>query len=561
MNLVGLPIAIYARYSTSNQREASIEDQVRRCREYVVRGGGNVRDEHLFLDMAISGASLVRPGFEAMMDLASKRPPPFAAIVTEDLSRISRDFADSASVFRRLKYLDVPLIGVDDGIDTSAANGKMAYALKAIVSEVQLDDIRAKTRRGLEGRAHAGYSTGGLPYGYGSVPAADGYGKIIGHRIEVDAEQAAVVRRVFNMYEEGRSLSVIAKALNDDKVPPPRVKTRHRRHGWIASTIRAFLRNSAYTGAWSFGKRQWRKVPGTNIRRPRPRPESDVIRTEHPDRRIVDQQTWDEVQARIRRVSDFYTKGKAGAPRASGRRTTHALSGLLKCGNCGASMSISGGTSAKYYGCNDARKRGTCGNRLSLREDVARARIFAAIRDRFGSPEGVRYLRQQLVASVGEIGRDTTLKLGEREAGLRRKESQLANLVKFITDGDDSPAIRAALKALEADVRREKADIAALREQAVQPLRLPDIDVIVRRALDIEEMVAADPVVAREELARWFEGGHITLFPQPLGHYAAEGKLLPLMMFAEPRVESGGLDPRATSSVAREGFEPSTFGL
>jgi len=191
MKLVGLPVAVYARYSTSNQREARIEDQVRRCREYVERAGGNVRNEHLFLDMAISGASLVRPGFEAMMDLASKRPPPFAVIVTEDLSRISRDFADSASFFRRLKYLDVPLIGVDDGIDTSAANGKMAYALKAIVSEVQLDDIRAKTLRGLEGRAHAGYSTGGLPYGYRSVPVTDGYGKIIGHRKGADRPRSA----------------------------------------------------------------------------------------------------------------------------------------------------------------------------------------------------------------------------------------------------------------------------------------------------------------------------------------------------------------------------------
>src|SRR4029079_18597639 len=110
------PVGIYARFSTDLQDERSIEDQVRRCREYVKQQGGNPDSAQVFPDFAQSGASLERPGFEAMM--AAVDAGRIKVIVTEDMSRISRDFADSAQIFKRLQFLKVPLIGVADGIAT-----------------------------------------------------------------------------------------------------------------------------------------------------------------------------------------------------------------------------------------------------------------------------------------------------------------------------------------------------------------------------------------------------------------------------------------------------------
>src|SRR5262245_41531202 len=104
------PVAIYARYSSDRQDERSIDDQVRRCREYIAQQGGNPDAAKVFPDFAISGASLDRPGFEAMM--ASINAGSIKAIVTEDMSRISRDFADSALIFKRLQFKQVPLVGV-----------------------------------------------------------------------------------------------------------------------------------------------------------------------------------------------------------------------------------------------------------------------------------------------------------------------------------------------------------------------------------------------------------------------------------------------------------------
>ncbi|MBM4362358.1 MAG: recombinase family protein, partial [Deltaproteobacteria bacterium] len=254
-------VAVYARYSSALQSEASIEDQVRRCTAFVARAGGVVAPELVFMDLAVSGASLARPGFEHLMQKVNQRPRVVDVIVTEDLSRISRDFADAANVFKQLQYLDVPLLSVADGIDTSARHAKVTFGIKALVSDLYLDDLRDKTLRGLEGHALGGFSTGGGLYGYRSVEVSRD-AKKCRCRVEVDEAKAEVVRRVFGLYLEGKSLADIARLLTEERVEPPRANTKHRLKGWVAGTIRNFLHNEAYVGRWSYKKREWRKVPG-----------------------------------------------------------------------------------------------------------------------------------------------------------------------------------------------------------------------------------------------------------------------------------------------------------
>ncbi len=298
--LSGKRVALYARFSSANQRESSIDDQFRRCREYVVARGGSVAEDLVFSDSAVSGASLRRPGFERMMALVEARQ--VDTIVTEDISRISRDLADSASLFKRLQYMRVELRGVADGINTGERSAKLTYTVKSLLSDMYLDDLRDKTLRGLEGRALAGFSTGGLPLGYRSSPVTDDRGQVRGHRIEIDEAGKATVTRIFTMYRDGCSHRDIALTLNVENVPTPRAKTRHRRHGWVATTIRDILRNEAYVGRWSFKKRQWVKLPGTNVRRYRARPEHEVIRDHRPELAIVAPELWEAVRARAAEV-------------------------------------------------------------------------------------------------------------------------------------------------------------------------------------------------------------------------------------------------------------------
>jgi len=531
-DLAGKKCAIYARFSSAMQRESSIEDQVRRCRDYAIQHGAVVLNEHVFVDMAISGASLARPGFERLMEEATQKHRPFDVILTEDLSRVSRDFADAGQVYKRLQYAGVPLIAVSDGIDTSAKAAKLTFSLKAIVADYYLEDLRDKTLRGLEGRARAGYSTGGLPIGYRSEPVADPAGQVIGHRVLIDDEGAAIVRRIFSMYLDGYSHEAIAIAFNKEGVPPPRAHTRHRRKGWVASTIRAILHNRAYIGEWTYKRREWLKVPETNRRMYRDRPEHEVIRQSFPERRIIDQTTWDEVHLRLKRVHAHYVKGASKAGGNTGKRTSYPFSGLLFCGSCGSPMIIAGGSGPKYYRCGDNKKRGTCDNSLTIREPVVRDHLLGAFHDRLTSPQAVAHLRHRVAELLAQASRARTADIDERRQRLQRTEERIASLVRFIADGSDSVYVRDTLKDLEAQALQEKEAIAALERAAAEPIRLPSIDAIIARVHKLRELLEADPTRGREALKRYFADGRIILHPNARW-YLARSEFLPVTLVLE----------------------------
>jgi site-specific DNA recombinase len=103
--------AIYARFSTALQREASIEDQVRLCRERAERE--SLRLVEVFSDRAISGASMLRPGLQAMLEGA--RAGRFDVIIAEALDRLSRDQADVAALYKRLSFAGVAIITLAEG--------------------------------------------------------------------------------------------------------------------------------------------------------------------------------------------------------------------------------------------------------------------------------------------------------------------------------------------------------------------------------------------------------------------------------------------------------------
>ena len=122
------PVAIYARYSCDRQSERSVEDQIYTCRTMIEHRGGDPDRALIFADRAVSAASLDRDGFEQLMRAVAEGR--VSAIVVEDVSRLSRDFADAAAFFRRVTYLRVRLLGVIDGIDSAAPNALYCAAYR-----------------------------------------------------------------------------------------------------------------------------------------------------------------------------------------------------------------------------------------------------------------------------------------------------------------------------------------------------------------------------------------------------------------------------------------------
>lgn len=231
---------IYARYSSDHQREASIEDQVRLCRALAEREGYTV--VHTYGDRAISGTSLLRPGYQAVMEHA--RTGEVDVILAESLDRLSRDQEETAALFKRLQFFGVLLITAAEGVIT-----ELHVGLKGTMNALYLKDLAQKTHRGLEGRVRNGKSGGGISYGYQVVQHRDPSGEPIrGDRV-IDKHQADVVRRIFRDYAAGHATRAIAQALNREGEPGPGGQ------GWSPSTIHGnwrrgtgILNNELYIG-------------------------------------------------------------------------------------------------------------------------------------------------------------------------------------------------------------------------------------------------------------------------------------------------------------------------
>ena len=188
--------AIYARYSSDQQRDASIEDQVRVCKELIVRQGWTL--VQVYQDRAASGATMLRAGYQALVQDA--RAAEFDVIVAEALDRLSRDQEDIAALYKRVSHAGV-------GIQTQAEGSinELHIGLKGTMNALFLKDLAAKTHRGLRGRVEAGKSGGGLTFGYDVVSRPDSTGeRVRGERVVNDAE-ADIVRGIFRDYAVGLS--------------------------------------------------------------------------------------------------------------------------------------------------------------------------------------------------------------------------------------------------------------------------------------------------------------------------------------------------------------------
>ncbi len=265
-------IGIYARYSSDLQNESSIDDQARRAREAIARAGGDPARATVFPDYAVSGGSMERPGLEAL--LRAVEAGRIDVILTEDVSRISRDMGDAALIFKRLQFASVPLIGLSDGIDTSARQGKLTYAFKSMMAEWYIDELRDRTLRGLEGRALAGFATGNVPFGYRTEPEVDGSGRALGNRILIDEDAAPIIRRIFTEYRDGGALHQLLPRAEPRRRPiaARRLEAQALRHGARRRSARSSTtRSTPARGASRSASGSRSRVRTSAARAPAPR--------------------------------------------------------------------------------------------------------------------------------------------------------------------------------------------------------------------------------------------------------------------------------------------------
>jgi len=133
-------VAIYARYSSENQSEKSIDDQIRVCKNYIQAQGMTFYDRHIYVDEAISGSVINRPGLQALEKAAENRE--FDAVAVDDLSRLSRSNHQMLTLVLKFDYYQIKIISVSDGIITDDDNSKLGIHVRGLINELYLDDLK-----------------------------------------------------------------------------------------------------------------------------------------------------------------------------------------------------------------------------------------------------------------------------------------------------------------------------------------------------------------------------------------------------------------------------------
>ncbi|MBS0967162.1 recombinase family protein [Acetobacter okinawensis] len=554
-----MKVALYARYSSDNQRDASIEDQLRLCRDYAARHEWNVVDS--YTDRAVSGASLMRPGIQELMQDAQRGK--FSVILAEAMDRLSRDQEDIAGLFKRMKFAGVRIITLSEGDVT-----QLHVGLKGTMNALFLQDLADKTRRGLRGRIEAGKSGGGLCYGYDVVRQFDAAGEPMRGDRSINETEAAIVRRIFREYVAGKSPKAIALTLNAEGMAGP------LGGAWGPSTINGnrergtgILNNEMYIGRLIWNRLRYLKDPETGKRVSRLNPQCDWIVQEVPDLRIVEAELWDAVKARQATTTwSQRTRGNGVHPLNRLQRPRYLFTAMIRCGCCGGGFSM---ISQTLLGCSTARNKGTCNNRMTIRRDVLEKSVLNGLRTRLMDPALFKEFCDEFTREVNRVRMEKGADLVAMRAELPRVDRELDKAIQAILDGVPGAKLKDKIGRLEA----RKEELMALLADAPQPPPLlhPNMATIYRERITAlyENLQNEETNTEAVERLRALVSC-IKLIPQD-GELAIflEGDLAAILNFSSNR-KSAAVHPDHSvlesfigqdSLVAGAGFEPAAFRL
>lgn len=486
--------AVYARFSSENQRDASIEDQVRICRARAEREGWRVVET--FTDYAVSGSTTLRPGYQALM--SAMRSGSVDVVLAESLDRLSRDQEHVAGFHKAAQFAGVRIITLSEG-----EISELHVGLKGTMGSLYLKDLADKTRRGLEGRVRQGRSGSGLCYGYRIVRGPmDRHGESERGLREIDGAQAAVVRRIFRDYGAGVSPKRIVLALNQEGIPAP------RGGAWAPSAINGdrskgtgILNNRLYIGELVWNRQKWIKDPDTGRRVARGNAAESHVVEAVPELRIVTDEAWAAVKARqaLLERAKGESAGEA-APFWSRQRPRYLFSGLMRCGACGGGFSK---ISAAHFGCSTARNKGDsqCTNRLTLRHDRLEREVLTALKDRLMDPELFRVFVVEFTAEWNRLQAEASAGLTARREELERIDRQLNKLVDALAEGVPAAMVRDRMASLEARRLALQGELTSAETPA--PRLHPGLAQVYRdRVAELARVLDKDDAAEARELVR-----------------------------------------------------------
>ena len=436
-----MAVALYARVSTTKQAEKdlSIPDQLRQMREWCKANGYAVAQE--YIEPGASATDDKRPIFQQMIAEATLDPSPFEAIIVHSLSRFFRDSLEFGLYERKLNKAGVKLVSITQQTSDDPSGGMMRKIF-SIFDEYQSKENGKHTLRAMRENARQGYWNGSRPpFGYRTyeVDAVGNKGKRK-KKLMLDPAESLQVKRLFDLYLHGNGgetmgAKQIASYLND------RGQTL-RGARWTRGRVHEVLSNRTYIGEFYFNKQDNKTHTA--------KPESEWVRLEVEP--LLDRGVFEAVQQRkASRSFDVVP------PRIVGSKTL--LTGIVKCGCCGAGMTLMTGKGGKYryYKCNTriGKGNGLCGNPAVPMEKLDGA-VLNALADKVFAPERVKVILAELKKQIkaAQDGDSQEMK------GLQRELDELQTATTRLYE-----AVEKGLLPLDATLQQRSHKLQARRQE------------------------------------------------------------------------------------------------
>ena len=410
---------IYARYSSDNQREESIEGQLRECKEFAERQGITILGT--YIDRALSAKTDHRPDFQRMIKDSAKGL--FDVVIVWKLDRFARNRYDSAHYKAALRKNGVKVVSAKEVI-AEDSTGILLESLLEGYAEFYSAELSEKVIRGLtENALKCKYNGGGLPLGY--AVDSDQF-------FRLDPITAPVVLESFTLYANGTTIKEIAEILNQKGICTNRGKPMS------INSVTRMLKNRRYIGEYQY---------------------RDIVSTDGVPA-IVPVELFERVQERMRKNKKAPARFKA--------EDKYLLTTKLFCGKCGAYMSGEAGTSHTmkvhhYYKCYHTRKPKTCDKKNVQKDWIENLVIDQTVKMVFDDS-----LMESLADMLINIqGRENTV-LPVLKKRLSETEAAIENMLNAIQAGIFNASTKKRLDELEAV--KSELDVQILQEEMQKPI-------------------------------------------------------------------------------------------
>ena len=394
---------IYARYSSDNQREESIEGQIRECTAYAEKNGITVLRH--YIDRALSAKTDNRPEFQNMIKDSGKRL--FDMVIVWKLDRFARNRYDSARYKTTLKKNGVKVVSATE-IISNGSEGILLESLLEGYAEYYSADLAEKVSRGMtENVLKSKYNGGNRTMGY--VIDSD-------RHFQPDPLTAPFIREVFQRYAEGATMTEIRDWLNEQGVRNPRGQKMNY------GSIQRILNNRRYIGEYTFR--------GTVA--------PDGIPA------LVSQELFDRVQERMAKNRKAPARYKA--------EEEFLLTTKLFCGYCGAYLCGESGVSHtgkvhRYYKCVSVKKKRTECHKKSVRKDWIEDLVVNETMKMVMDDQVI----EAIVSMLMDLQDRENVNLPLYEQQLREVDRAIENLLNAIQQGILTKSTKARLEELEAN--------------------------------------------------------------------------------------------------------------